>query len=740
MTRRHQYLGIAGVAVAAVLVTTWTGTPAAQQSTAAVAIDKDDIGGVVTGPKGPEAGVWVIAETTETPTKYTKIVVTDDQGRYVVPDLPQATYSVWVRGYGLVDSPKVQATPGRNLNLTAVVAPNPRAAAEYYPPSYWYALAQVPAKSEFPGKGTGPNGNGISERMRTQADWLNQMRCGACHSIGTKATREIPAALGTFPNHLAAWERRVKSGQIGPQMSSFIAGFGPRGIQMYADWTERIAKGEVPQQPPRPQGIERNVVITQWAQSTPVGFVHDIVSTDKRKPTVNANGPVYSVSRFSAPDLVVVDPVKNTASGEVLPIRDPDTNYTNNQKVMAPSVYWGEDIIWSGQRSPHNPMLGADGRVWITQSIRERSKQPAWCKGTSGNKYSKAFEIPTAGRQLSVWDPKTKKTEMIDTCFGTHHLQFAEDADNTLFFSGSGAVIAWFNTKVWDQTHDAEKSQGWAAYVVDNNGNGKRDADYTEPRAAVDPTKDRRIGCNSYGVVGSPLKDGAIWQSCPGAIDDLAEGMSVSSGPPGYIVRVVLGSNPPETTLTEFYQPPYYNPQSPQTGYTPRGIDIDRNGVVWTALAGSSHFASFDRRKCKGPLNGPTATGQHCVEGWKLYLTPGPNFKGVTDESNADFLYYNWVDQFNTGNMGANVPYATGSYSDALFAVVNDRVVTMRVPYPIGFYHRGVDGRIDDPNTGWKGRGLWANYGSYTPWHYEGGKGATSRAVKFQVRPNPLAK
>ena len=102
----------------------------AQQTPPAVAIDADDIGGVVTGPNGPEAGVWVIAETTDLPTRYTKMVVTDDQGRYVVPDLPKANYSVWVRGYGLVDSPKVQSEPGKIVNLRAVAAPSEAAAAQ----------------------------------------------------------------------------------------------------------------------------------------------------------------------------------------------------------------------------------------------------------------------------------------------------------------------------------------------------------------------------------------------------------------------------------------------------------------------------------------------------------------------------------------------------------------------------------------------------------------------------------
>src|ERR1700674_2317076 len=125
-----------------------------QRNTAGtVSIGSTDLGGVVTSTKGPEAGVWVIAETTDLPTKMAKIGATDDQGRYVIPDLPKANYSVWVRGYGLVDSPKVQAAPGKLLNLTAVPAPNEAAAAEYYPPIYWLSMLNVPVKSEFPGTG-----------------------------------------------------------------------------------------------------------------------------------------------------------------------------------------------------------------------------------------------------------------------------------------------------------------------------------------------------------------------------------------------------------------------------------------------------------------------------------------------------------------------------------------------------------------------------------------------------------
>src|ERR1700712_1077879 len=140
--RNALYLSVATIAFAAVLAGAPT-RPHAQQS-AVGSIGNTDLGGVVSGPNGPEAGVWVIAETTELPTKMAKIVVTDDQGRYVIPDLPKANYSVWVRGYGLIDSPKVQTAPGKLLNLPSVPASSAAAAAEYYPPIYWLSLLKVP--------------------------------------------------------------------------------------------------------------------------------------------------------------------------------------------------------------------------------------------------------------------------------------------------------------------------------------------------------------------------------------------------------------------------------------------------------------------------------------------------------------------------------------------------------------------------------------------------------------------
>ena len=145
------YLSVAAIGV---LLAAPSAQLSAQQSAPpGVSVGENDLGGAVTGPNGPEAGVWVIAETTDLPTKFAKMVVTDDQGRYVLPELPKANYSVWVRGYGLVDSPKVQSAPGKILNLNAVPAPNESAAAQYYPGMYWYSMLHIPPADQFPGTG-----------------------------------------------------------------------------------------------------------------------------------------------------------------------------------------------------------------------------------------------------------------------------------------------------------------------------------------------------------------------------------------------------------------------------------------------------------------------------------------------------------------------------------------------------------------------------------------------------------
>jgi hypothetical protein len=692
-------------------------TAARQASSAAVAIDNDDIGGVVTGPKGPEAGVWVIAETADLPTRFVRIVVTDDRGRYLLPDMPKATYSVWVRGYGLVDSPKTKAQPGKNLNLTAVPAPDARAAAEYYPAGYWLSLLKVPEKSEFPG------GDGISQSVRNQQDWIRTIKsggCTACHQLGTKGTRVIPKELGTFPSSVAAWERRLQSGQAGSGMITTVNNqLGRRALTLFADWTDRIAAGEVPQAPPRPQGLERNVVITEWDWADPKAYLHDEASTDRRNPTLNANGKIYGSLELSADYLPVLDPQENSIGQVKLTVRDPNTQPTSPLMVQ-PSPYWGSEPIWTSKNNVHNPMFDEKGRVWITSAVRP-ADNPPYCKEGSTHPSAKLTPIQRSGRHLAMYDPASGKLTLISTCFGTHHLMFAEDANRTLWTSGGGSVVGWLNTKMFEETGDEEKSQGWTALILDTNGNGKRD-DYVEPNQPVDPAKDKRYGSAFYSV--APAPDGSIWGSVLGF--------------PGAAVRLSPGAHPPETALAEVFEPPMKN-GVPVEGYSPRGMDIDRNGVAWVAMA-SGHMASFDRRKCKGPLNGPNATGQHCPEGWTFYKEPLPQLKNVTDSGSAEASYFTWVDQFDTSGLGKNTPINTGNASEGLLALKDGKFVVFRVPYPTGYYTKWMDGRIDDPKAGWKGRGLWSTVSTRAPFHMETGKGTTSKVIKFQMRPDPLAK
>jgi hypothetical protein len=689
-----------------------------------VSIDGDDIGGVVSGQKGPEAGVWVVAETTDLSTRLIKSVVTDDQGRFVLPDLPKASYDVWVRGYGLVDSPKTKTTPGQQLALKAVPAPSPRVAAEYYPAQYWLSLLQVPPASDFPG--TGPTGNGISPNVRSQGEWIrniiNTDGCTGCHQMGNKATREIPENLGRFEHSRAAWERRVQSGQAGRGMIARFDQVGrPRALGMWADWTDRIAGGELPATAPsRPQGRERNVVVTMWDWADPKAYLHDEIASDKRNPTVNANGPIYGALEASADYMPVVEPTRHAATQVKLMVRDPKTPSEAQTPPAASSAYWGDEAIWTSQTSAHSFAMDKQSRVWVAARIRP-NQTADFCKAGSSHPSAKAFPVAQSGRQMQMYDPKTKKVTTIDTCFGTHHLNF--DNNDVLWFTGGGPVEGWFDTRIYDKTGDEQKAQGWTVFVLDTNGNGKRDA-YVEPDQPVDPAKDKRVNAPFYGVAPSPV-DGSIWGSVLGM--------------PGMLVRIVLGSDPSNTALSEVYEVPFKNPKATAQGFAPRGMDVDSSGVVWTVLS-SGHLASFDRRKCKARLNGPEATGQHCPEGWALYPLPGPNYKGAVDSASADTAYYNFTDRFDMLGIGKDIPLATGNGSEALLALVDGKFLTFRVPYPMGFYAKGIDGRIDDPKGGWKGKGIWTTYATRAPFHAEGGKGTTSKLVKFQVRNSPLDK
>jgi hypothetical protein len=691
------------------------------------------IAGTVESGAGPEAGVWVIAETTDLPTRLIKIVVTDDQGRFVLPELPMVNFHVWVRGYGLRDSARHYLRPGAHaVTLRVEPARTASEAARVYPADSWWALLTPPAPSEF--KAAGGAGRGLGSSMESQVQWIDTLKlgCNFCHQIGNLPTRSFDHWSPEFlaqeglseATSQQLWERRLRTGVRGADMYSRLLAMGvERTTEVLADWSDRIAAGELPPAPRRPQGIERNAVITMWDWGTETSYMHDEVVTDKRNPRVNARGPVYAVSSGHG-KLTMLDPATHVTREITIPTRQNPSEVPGRfPPPTAPSPFYGTFHHWGAEQpsDPHNPMLDSRGRVWLTSAIRA-PRNPDWCQDGSLNRYAAWYPIDIAPRQASYYDPETRRFTLIDTCFTTHHLQFAYDADETLWFNplaGPG-YLGWLNTRMFDRTGDERASQGWCPLVIDTNGDGRITKPWNEPGEPAVPGRDTRVGGQVYGAQPSPAsgEEDVVWAAI--------------TNYPGYLVRLARGANPPETCVSEWYR-------VPSPGFGPRGLDVDRNGVVWTSLAGSSHMASFDRRRCDVRSGPATREGDHCPKGWTFYRTDGPTFK--TTDVPADFQYYNWVDLWNTSGLGENVPWAPGGNSDALL-MLDTRTGgwhTFRVPYPLGFFQRLMDGRIDDPDAGWKGRGLWANFGTHFAWHIEGGKGTKTKMVHFQFRPDPLA-
>jgi hypothetical protein len=493
-----------------------------------------------------------------------------------------------------------------------------------------------------------------------------------------------------------------------------------RALEMFADWTDRIEAGAVPPAPPRPQGIERNVVITIWDWADPEAYLHDVVSTDRRDPSVNAWGPVYGALELSKDYTPVLDPRTHTASQIPLSVRDPSIGPSQGPEMAQPSIYFGDEAPWDSKTNVHNPMIDQDGRVWLTARVQGR-ENPDFCRAGSDHPSAQRFPLDAAGRHLGVYDPSTGQYTTIATCFSTHHLMFAMDEDNTLWTSGGGQAVGWLNTRMFLETGDEAASQGWTPLILDTNGNGVRD-EYVGPNDPIDPTRDKRIAAGFYAV--APAPDGSVWAS--------------SLGYPGAVVRLMPGERPEETALAEYYELPLGPDGQPVEGFSPRGMDVDRNGVAWVALA-SGHLGRFDRSRCRAPLNGPQATGQHCPEGWTFHVEPLPQLGGVETPGSAEASYYTWVDWWGALGLGENVPIETGNASEGLLVWNDGAWVVLRVPYPLGFYTKWMDGRIDDPDAGWKGRGVWSTISTRTPFHMEGGQGTTSKVIKFQMRPDPLA-
>ena len=350
--------------------------------------------------------------------------------------------------------------------------------------------------------------------------------------------------------------------------------------------------------------------------------------------------------------------------------------------------------------------------------------------------------------QLPVYDPATKRLENIPLCAGGNHANFTFDKDNTLWLSGDTQVVSWVNTRIWDETHDPKKASGWCPMVLDTSGDGKIDPDRTkwvqpgdelngvrgeEGAARNDeqvlgitktqpvPGKDTRLTRYLYGM--AVAKDGSIWES--------AYIPYVPSG----LIHVIPGKNPPETCKTEYYEPPLLK-NGKYAAFGVRGVGIDSDGIAWGAFS-SGQVGAFDRRKCK-VLNGPTATGQQCPEGWTFYDLPSPKIGDTA--STSDMAYSEWDDMFGVMGLGKETHFFPMTNSDSITALRKgqSKFVNFRVPYPMGFYTRGLDFRIDDPKGGWKAKAMYATTATAAPWHGEDGETTLTKEVIFQMRGNPL--
>lgn len=341
---------------------------------------------------------------------------------------------------------------------------------------YWYSMLRIPPADQFPGTGDGPGGNGIPTFMRGQYAWIDTVKqsCQSCHALGSQNIRHPRRELGEFANSTEMWLRRIQSGQAMTNMATSIARLGPeRGLSLFADWTDRIARGELPaDRPRRPEGLERTMVVALWDWVEPTTYLHDAISTDKRSPTLYPNGPIYGSPEESTDDVPVLDPTTHRVWKIRHPVAHPRTPSAADEP-RGPSPFWGEEAIWDGRTSNQNLIRDQRGLLWFAARIRPASAQPDWCKAGGDHPSARVAPLPAANRHLSVHDPRTQRFDLIDTCFNTHHLYFGYDADDTLWTSWggpTGGAIGWLNTRRYLETRDARSSQGWAPMIVDVPG------------------------------------------------------------------------------------------------------------------------------------------------------------------------------------------------------------------------------------------------------------------------------
>jgi hypothetical protein len=409
-------------------------------------------------------------------------VVTDDNGRFLVPDLPAATYSVFVRGYGLVDSPRMQLKPSTTaVTLKATTAKTPQEAAKVYPGKLLAVAAAAARQVAVPGHRRTGQWRGRAMLTPEPLDQLAEVRLQLLPSARQPAhaqhrshlqseagAEDACRSVGMAPRH-----RRARHGDVFGADQSGQGAFAEGVLRLDRAHRERRSAARTAAS----QGVERNVVVTLWDVGTDHSFMHDEVSTSKQKPTTNGGGAVYAVSAGHG-TLVVLDPEAEHDRGA----RDSGARAARNRAVALPeaeppvAVVGRPVALVESAVQPRRSAQPDDGQQGSRVDDVEdpaAMQDPAWCNdGKSA--YSDWYPLRGSGRQTSYYDPKTKQFTLIDTCYATHHLQFDNDPDETVYFNElSGPIFGWVNTKVFD-----------TAYNKALSGDARQDQGRTDRRAA----------------------------------------------------------------------------------------------------------------------------------------------------------------------------------------------------------------------------------------------------------------
>ena len=490
---------------------------------------------------------------------------------------------------------------------------------------------------------------------------------------------------------------------------------------MYADWTDRIADGELPNAAPsRPQGRERNVVVTMWDWADPKVYLHDAISSDKRNPTVNANGPIYGALEESGDYLTVArSDAQRDEPGEADGSRSADAEFREHEARRAVAVLGRRGDL--EQPDDGSQLRHGQAGSRVGRGARPQASNAGMVSGGIGSSVGEVVPDHSGPAGAGALRSENQRDD--------HHRHLLHLGPREFRRQRCAVVVVRAcrrrgMVRHQDLGQDARREEGAGLERVRPRLQRKREA--------------RRLH-----------RTESAGRSHQGQADQRVVLRRLAGAG-----RLGLGIGPGNARRAGSFHP-RIAPARDGAGRVLRGA-VEQSEGAGARLRASRHgrrqqgrrldgavertFASFDRSKCKGPLNGPTAaTGQHCPEGWTLYPFPGPNYKGAVENGSADSAYYNFVDRFDMLGVGKDVPLATGNLSEGLLALVDGKFLTLRVPYPMGYYAKGLDGRIDNPNGGWKGKGIYTPISTRAPFHMEGGKGTTSKLVKFQMRPNPLA-